>query len=91
MTALKTIPGPPFPNCLPCISTATGMQVHPNPMHFRPLESCLQVSAARVSAPTIQLDPPKMQGVRGDVTVIYSAAGLPLSHPAMRVEYGYDP
>eukprot|EP00731_Ephydatia_muelleri_P031656 Em0023g163a len=70
---------------------ATRMQVHPNSRHFGPLESCLRASAATAAAPAIRLDSPKMAGVRDDVTVISSAAGLPLSHPAMRISAGRVP
>ena len=82
--SLENISWASFPQ-LPYISTATGMQVHHNYRHLRPLESSLRASAAKAAAPTIWLDFPKMAGVRGDVTAISSATGLPLSHPAMRI------
>ncbi|KAL5457011.1 hypothetical protein EMCRGX_G034244 [Ephydatia muelleri] len=85
--SLENISWAPFPQ-LPYVSIATRMQVHPNSRHFGPLESCLRASAATAAAPAIRLDSPKMAGVRDDVTVISSAAGLPLSHPAMRISAG---
>ena len=86
MTASRTFLGPPFSGChrfpqlRECRSTPTlGI--------FEPFEHCLQASAARAAAPAIMLNSPKMMGVRGDITVISSAAGLPLSHPAFIVKY----
>ena len=85
--SLENISWASFPQ-LPYVSIATRMQVHPNSRHFGPLESCLRASAATAAAPAIRLDSPKMAGVRGYVTVISSAAGLPLSHPAMKISAG---
>ena len=69
----------------PKVSTARGTQVHPTP------DILVHWSGACVSQLQGLLHSPfdtRMTGVSGDVTMISSAAGLPLSHPAMSTSAG---
>ena len=69
-----------FPQC-PKVSTASGMHTHPSSGHLVSLVECFLHSAAWAAAPEEVLASHKVAGVRGEVTVISKAAGLPLSQP----------
>ena len=60
----------------------------PNSWHFGPFEWNLRASAARAAALAWQHDLLKMAEWSGEVMVRSSAAGLPLSQPAIRMSVG---
>ena len=82
--SLEMVPWASLPQ-LPYVSTANGMQDQPNSWHLGPLEWSLRASAAKAAAPADLL---KMTEQSGEVMVRSSAAGLPLSQPAIRMSAG---